>query len=885
MSNTSPAASGAVQAHAVESGSRPGPDGGRSRHFASASSFNSYLLAMLIAMVLFIISFAFYAVHERKLQAANDVRLKSLILADELRQSSNDLTRLVRTYVITGDVEFKKQFEAVHAIRDGKRPRPAEYGPSYWDFYAVEGSAGHMGPAMPLLEVMRAAGFTKPELAKLAQAKLNSDKLTHLEYEAMALVEQEGADPTQRKARAVEMLHDEAFHRAKFDIMRPIVEFDRMVNARTLDALNSADRQLKYLRLVQGFLGVTLLYLVWRVYRELQVILGCSVSELQQTIAKLGAGDFMSPIHVPPNRLDSVLAWVSDTREKLAKMELLQFRAIVDSSDDAILSKTPDGIITSWNSAAERLFGYTAAEAIGRPMTLLIPEDRLKEEPEILARIARGERVDHFETVRRHKDGTLLHVSVTISPIRDRSGKVVGASKIARDITRAKQAEAEIHRLAFYDSLTGLPNRRLLLERLNHVLQAGRRTRATCAVLFIDLDNFKSLNDTRGHSAGDQLLQEVALRLMGCVRVEDTVARLGGDEFVVLIEMPADAAVQPMAQADVIGRKILERLARPYEPEGGPHHCTPSIGVAIPRAASMDADDLLDQADMAMYQSKSAGRNTIRFFDPQLQEIVDRKAKLDQDLREGLAQRQFALWIQPQVAACGRPYGGEVLLRWNHPSQGCLPPGDFIAQAEANGLIVPIGLWVIESACSLLASWATQPGFHSLSLSVNVSARQLRERRFADDVLGVLQRTGAHPRRLVLELTESALATPVEPVVETMTRLRRHGVRFSIDDFGTGYSSLAQLKRLPIDEVKIDRAFVQDIDSDTNGLAIARMVIALGQSLGFEVVAEGVETEVQQQHLKDLGCSKFQGYLHGRPEPAERFLAELSESHIACGST
>lgn len=839
------------------------------------SKFNVYLLAMVGAILAFVASFFFHARAEAELQQANETRLKSLLLADELRQSSNDLTRLVRTYVITGDPAFKRQFEAVREIRDGKRPRPVEYGPSYWDFFAVDGRGSADGQALPLLEVMRIAGFTDQELSRLADAKLNSDELTETEYQAMALVEGNGVDSglLPGRARAITMLHDEAFHRAKVDIMRPIVEFDRMVNARTYEAVQAARSLTLRMRLLQSILGALLLALLWGVYRELHVILGCTVAELQQTIARIGAGDFSSRVSVPESRKDSVLAWVGDTQAKLAKMELLQFRAIVSSSDDAIISKTTDGIITSWNAGAERLFGYTSAEAIGQPMLLLFPPDRRDEEPQLLARIARGERVEHFETVRRRKDGRLIEVSVSLSPMRDGNGRVVGASKIARDISRAKAAEAEIHRLAYFDPLTGLPNRRLLQDRLAHALSNARRLPHSCAVLFIDLDNFKTLNDTRGHAVGDLLLQAVADRLRSCVRANDTVARFGGDEFVVLLEN-ADAPGQAIAeQAERVGEKIQVRLSDPYDLAGAVHFCTPSIGVAVPGCPQTQADELLKQADVAMYQAKAAGRNTLRLFDPQMQAVVDRGASLDRELREALDGDQFMLYLQPQVMADGHIHGAEVLLRWQHPRRGLVLPGDFIPQAEESGLILPLGAWVLERACRQLAQWAGQPVLRDITLAVNVSAKQLREPDFADQVLALLDQTGADPHRLKLELTESTLATQVEALIAKMSVLKVRGVRFSLDDFGTGYSSLAYLKRMPLDELKIDRGFVKDMLHDPNDAAIAHTVTALARSLGLAVIAEGVELTAQRDALLAMGCDAMQGYLFGHPMPVATFVA------------
>ncbi|MDD2545769.1 MAG: EAL domain-containing protein [Burkholderiaceae bacterium] len=838
------------------------------------STFSLYLLLMLAAMVAFVASFVLYARAEGQLERANETRLKSTLLAQELRQSSNDLTRLVRTYVITGQELFKRQFEQALAIRYGTAPRPPDYGPSYWDFHA-EGLQGTSttGQAIPLLDLMRQAGFTDQEFAKLAESKANSDALAGLELAAIALVEADRPPDPAKRLKAIQMLHDDRFHHAKVDIMQPISEFDGMVNQRTLQAVQKAEASAAQMRLALVLLGLLLLFLLWKINRQLYAILGCSVPELHETIARLGSGDFAATITVPPQRQDSVLAWLAETQEHLAKLELRQYKAIVDSTDDAIISKTLEGIISSWNPGAERTFGYRAEEVIGQPMQMLIPADRTSEEPEILARIARGERVSHFETVRRHKNGQLIDISSTISPVQDERGVVIGASTIARDITHSKESEREIHRLAYYDPLTQLPNRRLFQDRLEHALVRSRRSHQCCAILFIDLDNFKTLNDTQGHDVGDVLLQQVAQRLLACVRLADTVTRLGGDEFVVMLEGLGENSQEAAQRAELVGEKILASLNQAYPLEGHLHHCTPSIGVALSVGDATASDVLLKQADLAMYRAKASGRNTLRFFDPEMQTSVDHHALLERDLRKAVAAQQFELHYQAQVGPQGRLQGAEALLRWHHPERGRVSPAEFIPVAETSGLILSIGHWVLETACERLAHWATVPALEPLTISVNVSARQFHQAHFVDEVLGLLDRTGARPQRLKLELTESMLATSVEEIIHKMLLLRARGVHFSLDDFGTGYSSLSYLKRLPLDQLKIDQGFVKDILTDPNDAAIAQMVVALAQSLGIEVIAEGVEIEAQQARLAELGCYVYQGYLFSRPLPLAEFEA------------
>jgi diguanylate cyclase (GGDEF)-like protein len=437
----------------------------------------------------------------------------------------------------------------------------------------------------------------------------------------------------------------------------------------------------------------------------------------------------------------------------------------------------------------------------------------------------------------------------------------------------ANSPEEEIHSLAFFDHLTDLPNRRQLMERLTRATATSARTRKYGALLFIDLDNFKTLNDTRGHDIGDQLLQQVAKRLTSCVREGDTVARLGGDEFVVLLEQLSQHKEEAAAQSEVVGEKVLASLNQPYQFEKFDHTSTPSIGVTLFVESPVSTDDLLKRADLAMYQAKAAGRNTLRFFDPEMQAVVATRAALETGLREALRREQLLLHYQPQVDAEGEITGAEVLLRWQHPDKGLIAPAGFIAFAEESGLIVPMGQWVLRAACEQLAVWAKRSEFAHLSIAVNVRVRQLKLAGFVPDLLAVIEQTGAEPKQLKLELTESLILDNVEQVITKMTQLKDHGVRFSLDDFGTGYSSLSYLKRLPLYQLKIDQSFVRDILIDPNDAAIAQMVIALAKALDLAVIAEGVETSEQRDFLATQGCHAYQGYFYGRPVPIVEFEA------------
>jgi len=549
--------------------------------------------------------------------------------------------------------------------------------------------------------------------------------------------------------------------------------------------------------------------------------------------------------------------------------------AIVESSDDAIIGMSMDGLITTWNQGASLIYGYEADEVIGRSVKILAPEGRQHEIADLLDIVATGKRISHHETTRQRKDGGLIEVSLSLSPIRTASGEIRGISAIDRDISERKAAEKEIESLAFYDPLTRLPNRRLLLDRMQQALAGSIHSLRMGAILFIDLDNFKIINNISGHDVGDKMLIEVAQRLSRCVREADTVAHIGADEFVIMLEDLSGNPQLAASQAKSVCEKFLTALNEPYLIAGSEHHNTPSIGITLFADAENTADELLKQANIAMFQAKLAGRNTLRFFDPEMQVALAERAVMESALRLGIQQRQFVLHYQPQFDSRQGIFGAEALLRWEHPEQGTLPPDQFIPLAEETELILPIGQWVLETACERLSEWSKAACTRDLQLSINVSALQFRQSDFADQVRQALTRFGAPPTRLKIELTESLLLADIEDTIEKMQALKRLGVGFSIDDFGTGYSSLAYLTRLPIDLLKIDRSFVRNLPHIANDAAIVQTIITMAKSLGLAVIAEGVENEAQREYLEQQGCSNFQGFLFSRPVALEAFEALL----------
>ncbi|WP_370653910.1 PAS domain S-box protein [Undibacterium sp.] len=566
----------------------------------------------------------------------------------------------------------------------------------------------------------------------------------------------------------------------------------------------------------------------------------------------------------------SYVAW-NDISKRKKNEEAQRIAATAFESQECMFVTDAQRVILQVNKAFSEITGYCAEEVVGRTPELL---NSTRHDGAFYA--AMMESITQTgswqgEIWNRRKNGEDFPGWLTVTAVKDETGRMTHYVGTFTDITSRKTAEEKIKSLAFYDPLTNLPNRRLLRDRLEQVLAAASRHQRKGALLFVDLDNFKTLNDTLGHDKGDLLLQQVAERLHTCTRDGDTVARLGGDEFVVMLEDLSENALDAANQAEAVGEKILSALNQTYYLGSYEHHSTPSIGVTLFGEQPETIDEPLKRADLAMYQAKAAGRNTLRFFDPQMQAVVTARAALEEGLREAIAKNQFTLYYQAQVTGTDQLTGAEALLRWLHPERGMISPAEFIPLAEETGLILPLGHWVLNTACTQLAIWSRQPEMSRLTIAVNVSPRQFLQHGFVDQVLTVLQLTGARPQLLKLELTESLLVSNIEDVIMKMRALKSEGVGFSLDDFGTGYSSLSYLKQLPLDQLKIDQGFVRDILIDPNDAAIARMVIVLAESLGLAVIAEGVETKEQRDYLANQGCHSYQGYLFSRPVPLQEF--------------
>jgi diguanylate cyclase (GGDEF)-like protein/PAS domain S-box-containing protein len=539
--------------------------------------------------------------------------------------------------------------------------------------------------------------------------------------------------------------------------------------------------------------------------------------------------------------------------------------------------------ISEINLNGALLLGEVRTHLLSRRFVqFVIPED-LNRYDRLFKRVVKHGKRQTIDLALRRSDASVFHAQLDCVRATADMNPIVRITIV--DITERKRAETEIEHLAFYDSLTQLPNRRFLLGRLQSAVMACVRTLRHGAILFIDLDGFKTLNDTQGHFVGDLLLQQVAIRLSACVREGDTVARLGGDEFVVML---ADLSKHPMeasTQTQKVGEKLLRTLSEPYLLAGNEYRTSGSIGTTLFSGDQVSLEDLLKRADLAVYCAKTAGRNRLRFFDPEMQTAATTRAVLDADLRRALKERQFVLFYQPQVDGDGKITGAEALIRWQHPTRGMVSPAEFIPFAEESGLIESVGQWVLEAACAQLVAWSARSTTAHLRLAINVSAHEFCQSEFVSRVQTAIDRFGIDPRKLVLELTESAMFTTVGETIAKMNALKIRGVCFSIDDFGVGYSSLTYLKNMPLGQLKLDRSFVADVLTNPNDAAIAGTIIALGQSLAIEVIAEGVETEEQRRFLAFHGCYAYQGFLFGRPSTAEDLLRMVqTESHPRKGT-
>jgi diguanylate cyclase (GGDEF)-like protein/PAS domain S-box-containing protein len=566
-----------------------------------------------------------------------------------------------------------------------------------------------------------------------------------------------------------------------------------------------------------------------------------------------------------------VLGIAADLRNlKQGEESALRLASIVEFSEDAIIGESMDGVITSWNRAAEKMYGHTMTEALGRNSSLLLPPEREAEMRAIMGRIRSGEPIQCFETQRLTKAGSVLDISLSLSPIKDARGGVRGASTIARDITARKAAEKQVQFLAYYDALTGLPNRTLLQDRVAKALAGARRQKNKVAILFLDLDLFKNINDSLGHSAGDRLLQDVAERLKTWGREQDSVARVGGDEFVLVLN-----DVKNAPDAAVAAERLMDAMTSEFVVQGRSLNIGCSLGISIFPEHGADGETLIKNADAAMYSAKEYGRNNFQFFTSDMNAQVMERLTLENSLRLALAKKELFLVYQPQMdMASGRITGLEALLRWQHSELGLVPPDKFIRIAENSGLIAPIGEWVLRTACTQARKWQDE-GLAAVTVAVNVSAVQFRQENFCEFIRIVLHETGLSAQYLELELTESLLLSSADLTLSLLRKLKATGVMLSIDDFGTGYSSFGYLRQFQVNKLKIDRSFIRDVAVKPDDAAITAAIISMAKNLNLKVIAEGVENEAQMSFLRGHQCDEVQGYYVSRPLAADKVPEKL----------
>lgn len=559
----------------------------------------------------------------------------------------------------------------------------------------------------------------------------------------------------------------------------------------------------------------------------------------------------------------------------------LRVAAAAFETHDAIMITDAAASIIRVNQAFEQMTGYSEAEVLGKNPRILHSDHHDKNFYENMWEELLSKGIWNGEIWDKDKHGNIYPKQTTITAVKNADDEIIQYVSVFTNIAERKKAEHEIHNLAFYDTLTKLPNRRLLHDRLDVALSVSGRNQQYGALLFLDLDNFKTLNDTLGHEYGDMLLIEVANRLQFSVREADTVARLGGDEFVVILESIGLDAEEASQKVALIAEKIRTILAEPYQLNDNVRHTSPSIGVCLFYDHNEQVDELLKHADMAMYQAKNSGRNRVCFFDPNMQESMEARAALESDLRISLREGHLHLYYQIQLDQARQPIGAEALIRWIHPQRGFISPADFIPLAEESSLIIDVGNWVLDTACAQIALWSKFEQTKNLTLAVNISAKQFIQSDFVDQIAHMIKKHGINASRLKLELTESVVLDDLDSVVAKMLTLRDVlGVSLSLDDFGTGYSSLSYLKQLPLDQIKIDQSFVRDMTTDTSDAMMVKNIIDMAHNFGLNVIAEGVETEDQLSLLKKNGCMSYQGYLFSKPIPIEQFEAALNQNHL-----
>ena len=892
------------------------------------------IIYVFLASFALIFFFSLYALSQKELEKEAQSQLDSFKLAYELRQSSDDLTRMVRSYVATKKPIYKEHYQEILNICNGIDPRPIKYDTIYWDLVMLDDKrpCPTQKNSLSLLQRMQKAGFSHNEFKKLKQAKQNSDTLTKIEREAMQLIEKNPNSP-KAQLQALQLLYNESYHEAKKSIMQPIAEFTQLLHARTTQRLNNAKFFAKMTKIFLGINIVLLLFVLWKLKETVLHILGAPLQEIHLQLSQMGKGHFHTKFATHKKQKNSIYALLEKTQQQLKELiehnrQLSHLYALLSHSNQAIIhAKTQEELFETicadtvkYGEFALAWIGLVdketqnlnicrvegdAAEYIKSLQLSLNPNSPLAKGPAGQAYLT-GE-LQYFMDFQNMQQSSPWHEAakkynlasavgiplqqdgeiVAIFMIYSQSNKYFTAKvkKLFQELNfelnfaldnftktqQQKKSDADIYQLANYDSLTQLANRSLFEVHFSQTLSSSKRNEQNFALMFVDLDNFKEINDILGHSTGDALLQEVAQRFKTVSRDEDTLARQGGDEFLLLFpNTNAKTALQ-------IAQKLLAVTQETFIYQGQELHSSVSIGIAIYPHDGEDLETLAKNADTAMYKAKENGKSRYHFYTQTMHEKSLRHLQISNEMHSAIQNNELEVYYQPQVdAQTQKLIGAEALLRWKHPKLGFIPPDEFIPIAEENALIIPIGEWVLHEATRQIKQWI-DAGESPILIAVNISSLQFRRRDIAQTIENILHEVGLDPEYLELELTERMAMKNPQYIIETMDALHEKGIRMSIDDFGTGYSSLSYLKKFKVYKLKIDQSFVRDITVDADDKAIVNSIISMAKGLGLTTIAEGVETQEQLNYLKEQGCDEIQGYYYSKPLPAKEF-AEFRET-------
>lgn len=847
-------------------------------------NFTTCLQLCFFVLLAMIVLFFYYVWSEKQIDAANNLRYTTRLLTNELRQSSDDLTRMIRSFVVTGDEAYLRYFEKIMEIRDGKQPRPARYDSVYWDFVTAGATpkSNAESEAVALLDLMSRSGFDAQELILLTEAKAKSDRLAETELNAANLLRSVQADPQSARKQAELMVFGPAYLQQKADIMSLIDQVIRLSEKRTQHAVDAATEWAFLMRLAFIMLGAVLLVLIWMSEKLFRHTLGAAPESVYRAIQNLGVGRFDLLPAVSQFPENSVMSHLVQTQQQLKELEsqhhqsqqsLRLMSKVFSEAQEGIFLTDINGIVLDVNLAYLCMTGYSRKDCLGKYAAELKSEQCSANFYLDFWRAIKNDGRWRGEIWNRKKNGDLFAGILNFSAVNDEDGNLLCYLGMVTDITPLKTHQQKIEEIAFHDPLTALPNRALLADRMKQALARVQRNNKLLAVVCLDLDGFKAVNDSYGHSTGDSLLIEVAQRLLGCVRSGDTVARLGGDEFVILL-----CEVESREDCEITLQRILAALITPYNISREQiNFISGSLGYTLFPYDNTDPDTLLRHADHAMYIAKQSGKNRFHYFDIRDDKRAQANWSALARIASALQNDEMCLYLQPKIhLRTGKVVGAEALIRWRHPIRGITSPTEFLPLTEEHDVSINIGEWVIEQALRIMQEWHKQGLF--LPLSVNIGARQIRQTDFTERLADIISRfPDVPPGQLELEIVESAALDDLQQISGLIAECRKLGVKFALDDFGTGYSALIYLKRLRVDTLKIDQSFVRDLLDDENDLAIVRGVIGLAKAFNADIVAEGVENWRQAECLLALGCESAQGYAIAHPMPASQIMHWIEE--------